>query len=170
MRRRAFLGSVARLGVAAAARAQTYPARPIRLIIPFAPEGAADMSGRLLVERLGGSLPMQVENMPGQGGVAASEYVARQPPDGYTLLWATNATMITGPIFSRMPYDPLASFTPITLVAFMKTVLVVNPALQARDFGELLALLKASPGRYRYAHAGAGSHSQLTGQIGRAHG
>src|SRR5260221_14368042 len=109
------LAAAALCSVAPRPRAQTYPARPIKLIIPFAPEGAADLSGRLLVERLGSSLgqPMIVENMPGQGGMVASEFVSRAQGDGYALLWATSATMITGPIYSRVPsYDPLASFTP----------------------------------------------------------
>lgn len=154
--------------LATPAEAQVYPARPITIVVPFAPGGAADIVARLLAERMTAILQQQVtvENRAGRGGQLGSEAVARAQPDGYTLLYATNATMVTGPIFMRTPgYDPLRSFAPVSLVSFMKAVLAVNPAVPAQTLAELTALLKANPGRYRYAHAGAGTHSFLTAEL-----
>jgi|SRR6266850_930215 len=147
---------------------QVYPVRPIKLVIPFAPNGGADITGRLFAERLGGILKQQVtvENRPGEGGATATAAVSRAAPDGYTLLHVTTATFVTTPIFSRTPsYDPLSSFVPVTLLSSMAAVIVVNPSLPARTLQELTALVKASPGRYRYATAGSGSLSFLAGEL-----
>jgi len=153
---------------AALAQPQVYPVRPITLVIPFAPNGAADITGRLLAERMSGVLqqPVVVQNRPGRGGMIATTQVSGAPADGYTLLYVTSATFVVAPLFERIPkYDPLSSFEPITLVSFVKSVIAVNPAVPAKNLDELMALLKASPGKYRYATSGPGGHSYMTGEL-----
>ena len=156
------------LAAAPSARAQVYPVRPIKLVVPFAPKGAADIVGRLLAERLSGIMqqPVTVENMAGRGGTTATQIVARGPADGYTLLYVTNATFVTTPIFVGTPgYDPLSSFAPITLVSMLPMVVAVHPSMSANTFAELLDVIKASPGRYRYATLGRGSQPSLGGEL-----
>lgn len=150
------------------ANAQVYPVRPIKLIVPFAEKGAADIISRLLANRLSGIMqqPVVVQNMQGGGGALASEYVALSAPDGYTVLYVTGATLVNGPIFSRAPrYDPLASFAPIAFVSLSPSALAVHPSFPAQKFDQLMAAIKDAPGRYRYATLGPGSHSFLTGEL-----
>jgi tripartite-type tricarboxylate transporter receptor subunit TctC len=154
--------------LAAPVYSQVYPVQPIKLVVPFAAGGGADVIGRLLAERLTGILKQQVtvENRPGGGGTFATREVSKAAPDGYTLLYVTTATLVTGPIFLRTPgYDPLRSLVPISLLSTQPAMTVVNPKIPARNMEELTALIKASPGRYRYAHAGVGSLSYLSGEL-----
>ncbi len=151
-----------------AARAQVYPTQPIKLVVPFAPGGAGDTVGRLIAERLSSILkqPVTVENRPGRGGAAATEQVAKAEPDGYTLLYATNGTLVTSPIFMRLPgYDPLRSVVPVSLISLMPATVSVNPSIPARTLHELLELIKGAPGRYRYSTAGVGTTSFLVGEL-----
>ena len=168
---RRLLALLALAVIALPCAAQVYPVRPITLVIPFAPGGGADITGRLIAERLSGILKHQVrvENRPGGGGAVASQMVAQAQPDGYTLLLATTATMVSGPLFARAPaYDPLRSFTPVSLVTFMKTLISVSPDMPVTKYEELLALLKNSPGKYRYATGGPGTTSHLAAELFKA--
>jgi len=145
-----------------------YPARPVRIIVPSPPAGGTDIIARVLAQYFSNATGQQfyVENRAGAGNMIGIESVARAAPDGYTLLHVTTATFVTTPIFSRTPsYDPLSSFVPVTLLSSMAAVIVVNPSLPARTLQELTALVKASPGRYRYATAGSGSLSFLAGEL-----
>lgn len=151
-----------------AALAQVYPTQPIKLVIPFAPGGAGDTVGKLMAERLSSILkqPVTVENRLGRGGAAATEQVAKAAPDGYTLLYATNGTLVTSPIFLRVPgYDPLRSVVPVSLISLMPAAVSVNSNVRARTLQDLLELIKSTPGRYRYATAGAGTTSFLVGEL-----
>ena len=138
--------------------------RPLRLIIPFPPGGASDLFGRLLAERMGTALnqPVVVENRGGTGGLVAAEYAARQPPDGQTLLFATQATQVFNKyLYRRLPYDPDRDFTPLSTVASVAYVLVVNPAVPAATLPELIDYARANPGRLNYGSSGIGSGMHL---------
>lgn len=147
---------------------QVYPVQPIRIVVPFAAGGAGDLISRLVAERLTGSLgqKVSVENRPGGGGTVATEAVSRAAPDGYTLLYVTGSTLVTSPIFLRAPgYDPLRSLAPISLLGSMPAMVAVNPKVPARSLAEFVEMLKAAPGRYRYAHGGVGAFSYLNGEL-----
>jgi tripartite-type tricarboxylate transporter receptor subunit TctC len=158
MRRRAFL-----LGVAGAmasslaprpAPAQTYPARPIILVIPFPPGGGNDALGRMVADKMSKSLGQQivVDNRGGAGGTIATRAVARSAPDGYTILLAYTGTLSINPsLYANPGYDPRRDFAPIGLIAGLPSVLVVHPTLAVRSIAELIAFAKARPGRINYA-------------------
>lgn len=167
-----WLRAVVRVLILAAAaqgaHAQVYPVRPITIVAPFAAGGAADVVSRLLAERLTGILQQQVrvENRPGGGGTLATQQVSKAEPDGYTLLYVTGSTLVHSPLFLRtLGYDPLRSLEPVSLIGWMPGMAVVNPKLPARDLRELVSLLQASPGRYRYATSGVGGLSYLAGEL-----
>jgi tripartite-type tricarboxylate transporter receptor subunit TctC len=160
----------AALLLATAARADDYPSRPIRVIIPFPPGGAADALvrgiGQRFDERLGH--PLVVDNRPGAGGNLGAELAAKASPDGYTLLLApTSVYAIAASLYDTLPYDLLRDFAPIALVANNPHVLVVNPALPARTVGELIGLAKARPGQLTVASQGIGTVSHLEGELFR---
>ncbi len=148
--------------------AQAWPAKPIRLIIPFAPGGTTDIVARIVGDRLGRELgqPVILENRAGGGGTVGADLVAKAPADGYTLGMATVSTMATNPATNpRMPYDSLKDFTPITNLVNVPNVMTVNPTkLPVKDMKELVALLKRSPGKYSYASSGSGGISHLDGE------
>jgi tripartite-type tricarboxylate transporter receptor subunit TctC len=140
----------AALGVTAAA-AQTYPSRPIRLVVPFAAGGPADFLGRVLGQKLGETLGQQivVDNRPGANTILGAQAVARADPDGYTLLMAIDGTLVMNPfLYSKLPYDALKDFEPISLIAFVPSAFVANNAVPARTLPELIAQEKAKPGTY----------------------
>ena len=150
------------------AQAQSYPDRPIKLVVPFAPGGATDILGRLLATSLGERLgqPVVVENRPGAGTVVAGALVAKAPPDGYTLLLGASTTLTLNPaIRNPLPYDPLRSFTPLGLVADMGLVLVAHNETPARTLPELVALAKAAPGKLSYGSFGTGSSVHFGGEM-----
>ena len=127
------------------AAAQPWPARPVRIIVPFAPGGAADTLGRLVAQKLGESLKASfvVENRSGAGGAIGAELASNAPPDGYTLLVSGIASLVIAPALPQgTPYDPMRDFTHIALFGGPPAVLVVNPNVPARDLGEFVALLK----------------------------
>lgn len=140
-----------------------YPARPVRMIVPFPPAGATDIVGRIVAQKLQERLgqPVVVENRPGAGGSLGSDAVAKSVPDGYTILMATSSTHSIGPVLQKLPYDPIKDFAPIIHVANIPNVLVVSPKLEARNLQELIALARAQPGKLNYASAGIGSITQL---------
>ena len=153
---------------AAGAQAQAYPARTIRLILPFPPGGGTDVVGRLLAQKLGQALGQQVivDNRAGAGGRIGAEFVAKSPPDGYTLLLATSSVMGTGPaLYQKLPFDMPRDFAPISLVAYTAYVLVAHPSVPATSVKGLVALAKSRPGRLTFASSGAGGAAHLSGEL-----
>ncbi|KAB2895705.1 MAG: tripartite tricarboxylate transporter substrate binding protein [Burkholderiaceae bacterium] len=153
---------------APAAFAQTYPDRPIKLVVPFAPGGATDILGRLLATALSDKLgqPLVVENRPGAGTVVAGGMVAKAPADGYTLFLGASTTLTLNPaIRASLPYDPLRSFTPLGLVADMGLVLVAHNDTPGRTLQEFVALSKAAPDKFSYGSYGTGSSVHFGGEM-----
>lgn len=150
---------------ATAALAQSeYPNRPIKLIVGFAPGGSTDIVARIVAQKLGERLgqTIVVENRAGAGGTIGADAAAKAPPDGYTLTLGTTSThAIAAGVYSKLPYNPVTDFTPISLVAITPYLLVVNPQVQARNLNEFLALAKSQPGKLNYASAGNGTATHL---------
>jgi tripartite-type tricarboxylate transporter receptor subunit TctC len=141
-----------------------YPNRPIKLIVGFAPGGSTDIIGRIVAQKLGERLgqTIVVENRAGAGGTIGADATAKAPPDGYTLTLGTTSThAIAAGAYSKLPYNPVTDFTPISLVAITPYLLVVNPQVQARTLNEFLALAKSQPGKLNYASAGNGTATHL---------
>ena len=149
------------------AAAQTYPSKPLRFVVPFAPGGGADTLGRLVSQKVAESLGQQVivDNRGGAGGNVAAEVVARALPDGYTLLQANVAHAISASLYRKLNYDLIKDFAPITLLASSPYLLMVNPAVQASSVKELIALAKARPGQLTYGSSGTGGHSHLLTEL-----
>jgi tripartite-type tricarboxylate transporter receptor subunit TctC len=149
------------------ANAQPYPARPIRLIVPFSPGGAADVPGRILTQRMTEVLGQQVlvDNRPGAGSAIGAEAAARAVPDGYTLFMISNTHFVTAALHKKLTYDPLNDYTPISQVTSASNVLVVHPSLPVKSVKDLIALAKAKPGQIDYASSGQGSTQHLTGAL-----
>jgi tripartite-type tricarboxylate transporter receptor subunit TctC len=152
-----------------AAGAQTaFPAKPVRIIVPFAPGGASDSLPRLLGSKLVDAWGQQVivENRPGASGNIGMELGSKAAPDGYTLTSAPNGNLVVNPhLYSRLSYDVFRNFTPITLVASVQNVLVVHPSLPARSVQELIALIKARPDELSFASGGVGSQAHMGGEL-----
>jgi tripartite-type tricarboxylate transporter receptor subunit TctC len=147
---------------------EKYPDRPVRLVVPFAPGGETDIIGRLWAQKvapqLGGGFV--VENRPGAGGAVATAEVARAKPDGYTLLSGTTTTHVINPAAMANPsYDPVRDFVPIGIVSTTPTSILVHPSVPARNVQELVALVRANPGKYSYGSAGAGTITNMTGEL-----
>ena len=151
--------------VSAVALAQPYPNRPVRLIVPFPPGGAADLGARVLAQPLqeAWGQSVVVENRGGSSGIVASELAAKAPPDGYTLFLATDGPFVVNPfMFKNLPYDPVQDFIPISLVALVPSALFVTPELvPSNSLAEFVAFVKARPGQINYASAGNGSPHHL---------
>jgi tripartite-type tricarboxylate transporter receptor subunit TctC len=148
--------------------AQTYPTRPVRLVVPLSPGGFADTPTRLLAPRLSTQLGKQffVENRPGAGGTIGADFVAKSAPDGYTLLITGTPHVISAHLYKSLPYDALKDFTPIALIASGPYALVVNPQrLPVASVRELIAAAKAQPGKIDYASSGNGSAQHLVGAL-----
>src|SRR3954466_10979614 len=144
----------------ACATAQGYPTRPVRLVVPFAPGGSADLVARLIGQKLGDTWGQQVivENKGGGSGMIGNDFVAKSAPDGYTLTVGTMGPFSVNPaIFDKMPYDPVRDFAPVTLTGIASHVLVANPQVPVRTVGELIALAKAKPGQLTFASSGTGN-------------
>jgi tripartite-type tricarboxylate transporter receptor subunit TctC len=151
-----------------AAFAQPYPAKPIRLVVPFPPGGPADSVARILAQKLTEALGqnMVVDNRAGATGTIGAGIVAKSPPDGYTLLLGTSNEIAMSPgLYEKLPYDPTRDFTPISNVINFPNILVVNPHLPARTVTELVALARAKPGQLSFATSGIGSTNHLTGVV-----
>ena len=147
-----------------AAWPQAYPAKAIRFVVPFPAGGGADIFARLIGRKLGEQLGQQfvVDNRAGASGIIGCEVVARSAPDGYTLLMGTTGTHTTNPaVFSKLPYDPLKDFAPVSLVAESPFLLLVHPSLPVSNLKELIAFARARPGQLTYASSGTGSSSHL---------
>src|SRR5262249_5906549 len=144
------------IGVASAA-AQTYPSRPITIVVPAAPGGVTDMLGRVLAKRLTQDLGQQaiVENKPGANNQIAAEYVDKAAPDGYTLFVGPETTFVVNPsIYSKLSYDPIKDFTPISGLITINHALIVHPSLPVTNVKELIALAKQRPGELNYGTFG----------------
>src|SRR5262245_60668158 len=169
-RRRQFLqlaaGAAALPAVSRIAWAQAYPARPVRIIVPFAPSGATDIFARLAAQKLSEHLGKQfyVENIPGASGNIGTGQAARAAPDGYTVLFAFSTHVVNPSLFTKIPYDPYKDFEPVTLAVTSTTVLSVNPSVPAKTVKELVDLIKANPGKYNFASPAAGSQAHLVGE------
>lgn len=151
----------------AAASAQSYPSKPIRLVSPFPPGGSVDLVGRLLAAKLSESMSQQVvvDNRAGASGVIGTEAVMNAAPDGYTLLINTIPFVSNQFLLARAPYDPLRDFVPISLVASAPSFVTVHPSLPARSIQELIALAKAKPGQLFYSAAGVGTNPHIAGEL-----
>src|SRR5258706_719502 len=146
--------------------AQTYPARPIRIIVPYPPGGTSDILARSLGEKLTGSLgqPVLVENKPGANGNVGADFVAKSPPDGYTLLLADIGSLAISPsVFASLPFDPVKDFAPVVMIAYSPHLLAVHPSVAAKDVKELVALAKAQPNSLNFAVSGIGGANHLAG-------
>ncbi len=153
---------------AGAAFAQSYPAKPIRLVVPFPPGGPADSVARVLAQKLTEVLGQNVvvDNRAGATGTIGAGLVAKSPPDGYTLLLGTSNELAMSPgLFDKLPYDPVKDFAPLSNVINFPNILVVNPHLPARTVAELVALARAKPGQLSFATSGIGSTNHLTGVV-----
>jgi tripartite-type tricarboxylate transporter receptor subunit TctC len=166
-RRRLLLLAAAGLSLPVAARAQAYPARPIRLIVPFPPGGGFDTAGRPWAERIKPLLgTVVIENIGGGGGTVGAALAARARPDGYTLLLGGATTHVTETLLKVRPqYDAMRELEPISPIAITAFALAVHPSVPASNLAELIAYAKANPGKLSYGTAGTGSLNQLTGEL-----
>ena len=147
--------------------AQNYPSKPVRMIIPFSAGGAADVPGRIVMQKLGEALKQQVivENRPGAGSTIGAETAAKSAPDGYTIFMISNTHFVSAALHKKLAYDSLNDFTPVTQITSAPNVLVVHPSLPVKSVKELIALAKAKPGQIDYASSGNGSTQHLTGAL-----
>jgi tripartite-type tricarboxylate transporter receptor subunit TctC len=151
--------------------AQPYPAKPVRLVVPFPPGGPADSVARVLAQKLNDVLGQQVvvDNRAGATGTIGAGIVAKSPPDGYTLLLGTSNEIAMSPgLYEKLPYDPTKDFTPVSNVIIFPNILVVNPHLPAKSVAEVVALARAKPGQLSFATSGIGSTNHLTGVVFQA--
>jgi tripartite-type tricarboxylate transporter receptor subunit TctC len=167
-RARLFLSILAALALPGLAFAQAYPAKPVRVLVGFAPGGGTDVVARVISQKLSEwwGQGVVVENRAGATGTIAAEIVAKSPADGYTLILGhVNSHAIAPNILSRLPYDPVRDFAPIAYVGYVPNVLVVHPSVPARSMKELIELAKAKPGVLNYASSGNGSTQHLAGEM-----
>jgi len=160
-------GAIAGSVVAPDVRAQSYPARPIRLVVSVAAGGTNDVTARMIAQKLTEAWGQQVfvDNVPGGGEIVGTGQVAKAEPNGYTALFATGAFTLNPSLHSKLPYDTLKDFTPVTLVASGPHVLTVHPSVPAKDVNELVALVRANPGKYSFASSGANTQPRLVGEL-----
>ena len=162
---------IALVALVALAHAQDYPAKPIRLIVPYSPGGPVDIVGRIVAQKLTDALAQQVivDNRAGGGGNIAVEIVAKSAPDGYTLLMGANGTNAINPsLYPRLPVDAVKDLAPIGMVASSPLILVTHPSLAANSVKELVALAKAKPGAINFASSGSGSTAHLACELFRS--
>lgn len=168
MHRRSLLAaSAASLAMPGLASAQSWPTQPVRLVVPFAAGGPTDVPARLIAEEMSRALPQRVivENRTGAGVVIGTEVVAKAPKDGSTFLYSTIAHAVLRAMFARLPFDPVTDLTPVALVGVVPMVLMVNKEVPAKSLQELVALLKANPGKFDYASSGNGAALHLAGEL-----
>jgi tripartite-type tricarboxylate transporter receptor subunit TctC len=166
--RAAVLTLFALTGTSEGAPAQTYPDKPIRLVVPFPAGGTTDILARAVGQKLGEHLGQQVvvDNKPGAGGNIGSDIVAKSAPDGYTLVMGTVGThAINASLYKKMPYDHIKDFVPVSLVALVPNILVVHPSVPANSVKELIAYAKANPGKLNFASSGNGTSIHLSGEL-----
>ena len=159
---------VAMMSSASIVAAQTWPAKPIKIVLGFPPGGATDILARDFAAKLGEELKQQViiENKPGAGGTIGADIVAKAAPDGYTLTIGTSSNhAIAVSLYKKLPYDPVTDFIPITMLAVSQNVVVINPGVPANNIKELVAHAKANPGKLNFGSSGNGTISHLTGEM-----
>ncbi len=157
------IAALAAVAVAAPASAQDYPTKPVRILVPYPPGGASDVTARILADKLGkkwGGKAVFVENKPGANGVIGTETIARADPDGYTMGLVASSHVANPALFKKLPFD-LAEMTPVTMTAQVQLGLVVHPSLPVNNVKELVAYLKANPNKVAVATSGRGSNPQL---------
>jgi len=159
--------SIALLALALQVRAETYPTRPIRIVVPFGPGGFTDVAARILQKELAPALgqAIVIENKPGAGSTIGTTDIARAEPDGYNLLMISTTHVISPHLYKQVPYDPIKDFTPVMKLAEGPYVLVVHPSLGVKNVAELIALAKAKPNQIDYASSGNGSSQHLVGAL-----
>jgi tripartite-type tricarboxylate transporter receptor subunit TctC len=167
--RRALMTAAA-LTLAAPAGAQTWPANPVRIVVPFGPGGPADIYARILAQALTEELKQQfiVDDRPGAGGVIGTEIAAKSPPDGYTFLMMSNTQATNETLFARKPYVLMRDLVAVTPVNSSELVMVVHPSVKAKTLQEFIALAKASPGKLTYASSGPGTPYHMAGELFKA--
>ena len=161
-------GSLSLTAVLAQAQTAGYPVKPVRWVVPFPPGGSADIMGRMIGQDLAKALGQQVviENRAGASAIVGSEYVAKSPADGYTLLQANVSQMTIHPsLYPRLPYDPLKDFAPVTVLGIVTSVMVTTPSLPVASVRDLVAMAKKRPGQLNFTSSGAGSSTHLTGEL-----
>jgi len=169
--RRRFLhllaGAAALSAAPGGARAQTWPTRPVRVIVPFQPGGSTDIFARLAAQKLTEHFGKQfyIENIAGATGNVGTAQAARAAPDGHTLLIAFSSYVVNPTLFAKLPFDPDKDLAPVTLAVSAPNVLTVNPSLPARNLSELVALIKSNPGKYTYTSGGVGTQGHLLGEM-----
>lgn len=165
--RKSLFGCLLVLGAPGAALAQAYPAKPIRVVVPYAPGGATDLTARLVGQKMQAALKQNVivDNRPGAGGVIGADIVAKAPPDGYTVLIGVPAEMAILPQLQKVPYNVARDFTPVSLAAVTPLILVVHPSLPVKSVKELVAFVRARPGQLSYASAGTGGVQHLAAEL-----
>ena len=164
------LASLLLLSAAGAALAQgagDYPNRPVKIVVPFAPAGPTDVVARIMAQKFTERLGKQfyVENMAGAGGNLGMGNVARAAPDGYTILFASSSIVVNPSLYPKIPYDPYKDFEPVSVPATAPNILLVNPSVPAKDVKELVAFIKANPGKISYASAGTGTTPHLSSEL-----
>ena len=147
--------------------AETYPSKPVRLIVTYPPAGSSDLMGRILGQKLAElwGQPVIVENKPGAAGSIGMDYAAHQPPDGYSFLIGNLGPVTVNPLLSKVPYDVERDFVPVSLIATGPNVLVVNPKTPVKTLGELIAYARANPGKLNFGSGGPGSVAHLSGEM-----
>ncbi len=156
------------LGFASEAAAQTYPVKPIRLVVPFAPGGPADVIGRIVGQQLSVILgqSLVIESRGGAGGTIGARFAATAEPDGYTLMFANTSTMSINPaVYRHLDYDPAKAFAPVALIGTTSNILVVNPALPVKTLAELIKYGNANPGKLSYSTPGIGTPPHMIGEM-----
>jgi tripartite-type tricarboxylate transporter receptor subunit TctC len=162
-------GAAAPPALSRVAWSQAYPTRPVRMIVPFAPGGQNDAIGRLIAQKLSENFGKQyiIENVGGGGGVVGTARAAQAAPDGYTLLVMDTGFVINPFVYPKVPYDPFKDFDPVSIAVTTTQVLTVTPSLPVKSVKELVALIKANPGKYSYASPGIGTPGHLTAELFR---
>ncbi len=161
------LAALAAALVAGSAFAQQYPSKPLRVIVPWPPGQATDLSARLVAQKVSESIgqPIVADNRPGAGGIIGTEAAAKAAPDGYTLLAGSSGPLSINPLLQKVPYDPEKSFAPVSLIATVPYVLVTAPGFPASSARELIALVRANPGKYTFASSGTGATTHLITEV-----
>jgi tripartite-type tricarboxylate transporter receptor subunit TctC len=158
---------IAALALSRSAVAEDWPTRPVTLIVPFAPGGTTDIVARIVGQALSVRLGQSVivENLGGAGGTLGANQAAKAAPDGYTIFMATIAHTMAPGIYKSLPYDFVKDFAPVTVVAFVPNIVIVHPSVPAKTVGELLAYIRANPGKVNYGSAGIGSTEHMSGEL-----
>jgi tripartite-type tricarboxylate transporter receptor subunit TctC len=164
---RVFAVSLALIFLALPAWAQTYPAHPVRLIVPFSAAGPTDVIARIIAQKLSESWGQQVytENFPGAGGNTGIVLAAKAAPDGYNMLAVSTGFIVNPSLYAKVPYDPIKDFSAVTLVAASPNVISTHPSVPATSLQELIALIKGNPGKYSFAQPATGSTPHLAGEL-----